>query len=304
MKKYLVALLLLFSTASAEMIWIGLDPTVKASNASSESAITSGGISLARTGKAAIDGSDIFLTVNDSSANADSTYIVLYSEIIKTHGVVSATGLINVSAITDTSTDSKSPFTQYGDSISVAYQLKTADIEYAATSFDLIAYGDLTATSGTAVSVPITLVPATANVDTLFKAYTWFEITFTDSTRWIDLYSQYFRVSGSGDSATTIAGTYNTTGFDVYKYWIIDPGADDDSIGWCHADPVTLANTGTIDTLDITASAQDLDSGMTINFVAGVGHTDKDTFMFVVSDSLHYGKRTDFTVRMGLNLKR
>jgi hypothetical protein len=306
MKRYLLALLLfLFAGAwmsgSAEMVWVGLNPTIQASNKSSEAVIESATIQQRDDLTA---GSIVSIYVNDSSANADSTYATYYSYPINTEDVISATGLVEITLITDTSTDAASPFTQYGDSTYARYAIKTGFIPYdASTDYSLVAYSTITAVSGTAVQIPITLNAATVGQDTLFKPWTWFEITFLDTTRWGELYTQYFRISGTGDSATTIAGTYNTTGFDRYKYWIIDPGADDDSIGWCHAD-ADGANIGTIDTADITGSAQNLDSGMTINFASGIGHTDKDTFMFYVSDSLHYGKRTDFTVRMGLNLLR
>jgi hypothetical protein len=305
MKKYLIALMLLLATSiSAEMVWVSFDPNIKGSNKSSEAVLESSEM-LVRHGASygRYDGETFSLVVNDSSANADSTYATWYSYPINTENVTEATGEINLMSVTDTSTDGASAFTQYGDSLAVSWVLKTANIPYNSVNFDLVAYGDLTAVSGTAVQVPITLAAATEGVDTLFKAYSWFEVTISDSTRWGDLYTQYWRIYGTGDSAATIAGTYNAVGPDFYKYWIVDPGSDDDSIGWSHyyweGDSM-----GVIDTADITGSAQNLDSGMTINFAAGTGHTDGDTFMFVAADSLWYGKTSTFKLRMGLNLLR
>jgi hypothetical protein len=184
------------------------------------------------------------------------------------------------------------------------YTLKTGYIAYdTSTDFTLISRAKINTTSGVVGHIPITLSATTVGVDTLFKTWTWFEIELYDSTRWGELYTQYFRISGTGDSATTIAGTYNITGFDRYKYWFPTVGGTPDSIAWCHAD-ADGANTGTIDTAAITGSAQNLDSGMTINFDATISHTANDTFMFYCCDSLHYGKQTDFTIRMGLNLLR
>jgi len=299
-----LAILLLAIPISAEMVWVGFNPTPKATNKSSEASLDSYVLTDMRDNKGGPDGQIVSVVVNDSSANADSTYVTFYSHPINTENVISATGEINVMAITDTSTDGPSAFYQYGDSVYVNYALKTGNIPYdTSCDYTITAYTAATAVSGTVNRTAITLVPATTNVDTLFKAYTWFEVTIVDTTRWIDLYTQYWRISGTGDSACTIAGTYNTTGVDFYKYWFPCVGGTPDSMGWCHAD-ADGNNIGTIDTSAITGSAQNLDSGMTINFDATTGHTKNDTFMFLASDSLHYGKTVDLTIRMGLNLKR
>ena len=294
-----LALMFLASPIKAEMVWVGLHPIPKASSMSSEAAIpTYINTDLA---VALEEGQTITIQVNDSSANADSTWVTFYSRPINTEGVVSATGEINIMALSDTSTGA---FTDYGDSVYAMYAIVTGNIPYdTSCDFDITAYTDLTATSGAVSRRPVTLVAATANVDTLFKAFTWFEVTFIDTTRWMDNYTQEWRITGTGAHALTIAGTYNTTGVDYYKFWIVDPGGDDDSIGWCHSTAAGV-NSGTVDSVAITGSAQNLDSGMTINFDATTGHTDKDTFMFVASDSLWYGKQSVFTVRMGLNLQR
>ena len=301
MKKYLIALLLMaFMSSNAEMIWVGIDPTIQSSSSSASIAT---GISTEIREDLRF-GSVLSLRVVDSSANADSSTAIWYSYPINTEGVISATGLVEVKTLVDTTTDAASPFTQYGDSVMAYYTIKTGYIPYdTSTDFTLVSRAKIIATSGVVGQIAITLKAATVGTDTLFKTWTWFEIELYDSTRWGELYSQYYRIYGTGDSATTIAGTYNTVGPDFYKYWIFDPGADDDSIVWGHyyfgGDTM-----GALDTLDITASAQNLDSGMTINFDAGIGHTDGDTFMFICADSLHYGKQTDFTLRMGLNLLR
>jgi hypothetical protein len=298
-----VLILLAFASfAHAEMVWVGLDPTPKATSKSAQADLESYVNTYLRDDLRS--GQDISLVVNDSSANADSTYVTYYSYPINTENVISATGEINLMAVTDTSTDAASAFYQYGDSVFVYYALKTGNIPYdTSCDYTITAYTAVTTVSGTVNRIALTVVPATANIDTLFKAWTWFEVTFVDTTRWGDRYTQYWRISGTGDSACTIAGTYNAVGPDYFKYWFSNVGGTPDSIGWCHATAAGV-NSGTIDTAAITGSAQNLDSGMTINFDATTGHTKNDTFMFVAADSLWYGKTTQFTLRMGLNLKR
>ncbi len=301
MKKFLIALILLTMTVNAEMIWTTIDPTVQSS--SSSGTIATGISTTIRDDYLA--GSILSIRVVDLSANADSSTAIWYSTVINTENVISATGIVEVTICTDTSADGASAFYQYGDSVMAYYTLKTGYIPYdATTDFTLIARAAITATSGTATQVTITLGGEGDEVpDTLFKPYTWFEIELYDSTRWGDLYTQYWRIYGTGDSATTIAGTYNAVGPDFYKYWFATTGGTPDSIGWSHCTGAGV-NSGTVDTAAITGSAQNLDSGMTINFDATTGHTTNDTFMFVAADSLWYGKQTDFTIRMGLNVHR
>ena len=260
------------------------------------------------------EGVTVTITVVDSSATSDSSFYKLFSEPIYTKGAITATGEITVSVITDTSMDATSnrtgsAFTQYGDSVYINYALKTSDVAYADSSvFDIIAYGGLTAVSGTAALKPITITTATANVDTLFKKWTWFELTIVDTTRWGQRYSQYWRFGGpgGGESACVIAGTYAGGSNADYFYYIIydsNGAEDEDSIIWGHyyydGDSMRTPR----DTALITASAQNLDSGMTINFTADDGQVHRDTFMFVAGDSLWYGKETKFNIRLGLNVR-
>ena len=216
-KLFLISLLLLFTTVQAEMVWVGVNPTVKSSSKSSEAVIETSEIVWASGDN--ITGTQLKLVVNDSSANADSIYATWYSYPINTEDVITATGLLEFTVLDDSSTTAPSPFAQEGDSVYGYYRVMTGHIPYdATTDFEIVARTVITAVSGTAIQVPLTLAAVTAGVDTLFKAWTWFEVEIIDTTRWGDLYTQYFRVSGTGDSAATIAGTYNTTGFDKYKH--------------------------------------------------------------------------------------
>ncbi len=162
----------------------------------------------------------------------------------------------------------------------------------------------VTAVSGTPVSIPITLGGEGDEVpDTLFKAWTWFEIQVQDSAAWTDSVSQDYLISGSGLDDADVTGNSTAGIHDYYKYWIFDV-AGDDSIIWGHYHYDGDSMSTLLDTALITASAQVLDSGISLNFNADAGHTHNDTFMFLASDSLNYGKTTHFRIRMGLNLHR
>ena len=296
MKKYLIVLMLLLAmtvTVNAEMIWVGFNPTPKTTDATGSSTASELHLQNDLT-----YGQVISTVVMDSGA--DSTYGTWYSNPINTSDVISATGIVELMAVVDTGADATSPFAGINgdDSVTVGYALYTGYIPYdISTDFSLVAAATVTATSGTAVQKTITLNSAVG--DTLFKPWSWFEITVRDTTGWIHGYS------GTGDSAMTVAGTYNdiTKGFDPYKFWIFDPGGDDDSIIWGHYD-YAGDTTGPLDTAAITASAQNLDSGMTINFDDADANTANDTFIFWAGDSLYYGKQVDFRIRMGLNVHR
>jgi len=300
MKKYLIVLMLLCLSVNAEMVWVGINPTIQSSTKSAQAVIDAGAVTLERADLLA--GSIVSIVVNDSSANVDTIQVTWYSHPINTEDVISATGLVEITVVTDTS----GLFSAIGDSVMAYYTIKTGHIPYdATTDFTLVSLAKITVTSETATQIPIALNAATVGQDTLFKAWTWFEITLMDTTRWIEgEYTQDWIISGAGLDDATVAGTYNLTTDDAYKYWFPKVGGTPDSIAWCHFDLATGANTGTIDTTAVTGSAQNLDSGMTLNFNATTGHTQNDTFMFIYDDSLHYGKQTDFTVRMGLNLLR
>jgi hypothetical protein len=301
MKKYFMALLLFmfFTVSNAEMVWVGFNPTPKTTDVSGSSIAPN-----LHLEQDLMYGQTISTVVKDSAA--DSTYGIWYSYPINTHDVVSATGIVELMIVVDTSADDTlNPFGVYGDSVTVGYALYTGYIPYdISTDYSLIATATMTAVSGTAVQKTITLSGQFDEVpDTLFKPWSWFEITIRDTTGWISGYSQKIHIAGTGDSGFTVAGTYSGVGFDPYKLWIFDPGNDDDSIIWGHYDYV--ADTlGPLDSSAITASAQNLDSGITVNFDDADANTANDTFMIWAGDSLYYNKQTDFRIRMGLNLHR
>ncbi len=304
-KRILILLLLMFTTIQAEMVWVGLNPDPESGNYADSATFnfnSPGNVSKGWSGDFA--GFQITAKVVDSSAGAiseDSSVGVWLTYPVNTEDVYSATGIFEIISIVDTSTDTGHLFALGGDSIFVWYVVKTGNIPYDPDAQVLVTAVEATTVSGTAIRVPITLTGKVE--DTLFKAWTWMEIALCDSTRWGEKVSGPFDSSGTPSGAETIGGTYLGKGeLGGFHITILDKDAGTvDSIVWTHyADGVA----GLPDTVAITASAQNLDSGMTINFNVSTGHTEGDVFVFYVSDSLHYGKSVTYKMRAGLNLHR
>lgn len=302
---WVCALFLLFGTIQSEMVWVGLNTDPSSGNYADSATVdlnSPGNISLGWSGNFA--GFQITAKIVDSSAGAiseDSSVGVWLTYPINTEDVVSATGIFQIISITDTSTTAGHLFALGGDSVFVWYTVKTGNIAYDPDALTLVTAVEATTVTGTAIRLPITL-PGKVE-DTLFKAFTWMEIALCDSTRWGEKVSGPFDSSGTPSGAETVAGTYTGAGeVGAFHITILDKDAGTvDSIVWTHyADGVA----GLPDTAAITGSAQNLDSGMTINFDASTGHTEGDVFIFHVSDSLHYGKAVTYKMRAGLNLHR
>lgn len=306
MKKILLLLLLLWGSAGAEMQWLGLNINPQEGNAGDSGQVTNAGrgdVNKNWTGD--YDGFEIELKIVDSAAGTisdDSSHGTYYTHAINTEDVVAATGLIELIAITDSTTDEGHLFALGGDSTFVRYTVKTGYIPYDPNA-QILVYDDisLNTVTGTATRDPLTF--NTAVGDTLFKPFTWIEFTCWDSTLWGEKVSGPFDSNGTPSGAETITATYTGNG-ELGRYHIMihdkDAGSTD-SIDWTH-----YGNQGHVtssDTQAITGSAQLLDSGVSINFNVSTGHTDGDVFLFHVSDSLHYGKTVRYKLRVGLNVQ-
>ena len=305
------ALFLLFGTIQAEMVWVGLNPDPSSGNYADSATVnynSPGSISEGWSGS--FSGFQITAKVVDSSAGAiseDSSVGVWLTYPINTEDVVSATGIFEVISITDTSTATGHLFALGGDSVFVWYTVKTGNIAYDPDALTLVTAVEATTVSGTAIRVPITL-PGKVE-DTLFKAFTWMEIALIDTTRWGEVNTAAdaipivdSNITGTWVPADTmvLGGAYDGIEFAIYSIHIFDPGGDKDSI-------ISIfqgSGAAIVDTALITESAQNLDSGMTINFDDDDTATDGDVFIFVVGDSLHYGKAVTYKMRAGLNLHR
>lgn len=305
MKKGLcfLGLLLLFGVAHAEMQWFELNPTAQAGNCGDSGQVIS------RMGlPGSYNGFEVEIKIVDSSAGTisdDSSCGTWYTNCINTEDVFAATGLFQVISITDTSTATGHLFDIGADSTYVWYVVKTGYVPYDPDALTLITAVEATTVTGTAIRVPITLTyEGDEGVDSLFNPFTWMEITVCDSTRWGEKFTQDFAHTGSGLDDGTVAGTYTGSG-ELGRFHITIFGSTDDD-----PDSIIMVHYGdgghvtSYDTTAITGSAQDLDSGMTINFNAVTGHTDDDVFVFHVSDSLHYGKTIKCKIRAGLNVHR
>ena len=287
-------LLLLGSVANAKMYWLQLDPNKFGSD-------TAGTIVIPGTNTPA--GFTVQTVVYDSSAYVDSSCCTWRTQCINTENAISATGMLEVISITDTSTADDHLFDGIADSVYGYYEVKTAYTPYNDTNFNLVDAAVLTTVSGTAKYLPITISSEGDEVlDTLFKTWTWVEFTICDSTRWGEKFTQDYIIVGEGLDDATVAGTYTGSGeLGVYTYWFVADDADPDSFSWTHTGNQDHEASG-VDSVAITGSAQTLDSGMTVNFNATDGHTAGDSFIFVVSDSLHYLKTVDWAIRIGLNV--
>ena len=307
----LLFLLLLCGTVQAEMQWLGLNPTCQAGNAGDSGQVTNAGRGDAHKGWSGNwDGFEIELKIVDSAGGGvilddDSSYGTYYTHAVNTEDVVAATGLIQLISITDTSAAATSLFGYGGDSTFVRYTVKTGYVPYDADAHTLV-YDDvsLNAESGTATRDPLTF--NTAVGDTLFKPWTWMEITCWDSTLWGEKVSGPFEVTGTpvATASITAEGTYEGSGeLGRFHVTMFGCAADDpDSIIWIH-----YGNQGHVTsygTTAVTGAAQELDSGVTVTFDDATTGTDDDVFMFHVSDSLHYGKTVKYKIRAGLDLQR
>lgn len=320
MKKLIGLLLslLLCGSVSAEMQWLGLNPTPQAGNAGDSGRVS---IPSRPTGKGtgSYGGFEVELKIVDSTAggiSADSSFGTYFTYCINTEDVKSATGMFEIISITDTSTTTGHLFALGSadapagtGSTFVWYEVKTGWIPYDPDAKVLVSAVEATTVSGAAIRVPITIKAVTVGVDTLFKPYTWIEFTVWDSTRWGEINTASDAIAlvdslitGTWVPADTVVlgGTYDGVELGRYHIRIFDPGGDADSIistFYGSGDPI-------VDTTAITGSAQDLDSGMTINFDQTNTATDGDVFIFHVSDSMHYGKTVKYKIRVGLNVQR
>ena len=302
----LLVLLLLCSTAQTEMYWLGLNPNCQEGNAGDSGQVTDAGRSHGRS-SGSYAGFEIELKIVDSAAGTisdDSSHGTYYTHPINTENVISATGLIQLISITDTSTTTGHLFDLGGDSTFVRYTVKTGYVPYDGDALVLV-YDDvsLNAVTGTATRDALTFsFEGDEGTDSLFKPVTWIEFTLWDSTLWGEKVSGPFDSGSTTLSDATIAGTY-TGGGELGRFHLIvedENAGSSDSVIWYH-----YGNQGhvtSVDTAAMAGSAQNLDSGMTVDFNATTGHADGDVFIFHVSDSLHYGKTVKYKLRAGLNV--
>lgn len=321
MKKLLLGLLfiLLCITAQAEMVWVGLNPAPRSGHYADSATVdwtAPGNLSKGWSGN--YSGFQITAKIVDSSGSAtldaDSSCGIWYTYPINTEDVFAATGIFEIISITDSSTTEGHLFALGSTgapsgtgSTYVWYTVKTGYIPYDPDAQVLVTGVEATTVSGTAIRVPITLTyEGDEGVDTLFKPWTWIEIALIDSTRWGKRISGPFDSTGTpvATASITVQGTYTASG-ELGRYHVLMIGcADDepDSIRWTHYGD--QGHVTSIDSAAVTASAQGLDSGITITFDAIGSGTDDDVFIFHVSDSLHYGKTVTYKMRAGLNLHR
>ena len=303
--------LLLCGTVIAEMQWLGLNPSCQAGNAGDSGQVTRRSYPSGKS-VGSYDGFEVEIRVVDSiggdGLDEDSSYGTWYTTALNTEDVVAATGLIELISITDSSTETGGLFAYAGgDSTFVRYTVKTGYIPYDPAGVVLV-YDDASLNVASGTALRDSLIFNTAVGDTLFKPWTWVEITCWDSTTVSDNWAGPYEVTGTpvATASITAEGAWGGGGT-VGRYYVKMFGcADDepDSIISTFYGPTTTI----VDTTAVTAAAQaipdGIDSGVTVTFDDATTGTDDDVFMFHVSDSLHLGKTVKYKIRAGLNVQR